>query len=296
MIRSFSRSVTHRVGVFTDRFLGRDRPLAEARLLFEIGRGGNDVRVLRTRLGFDSGYLSRLLRSLEKQNFVEVVPQPTDRRTRHARLTATGESELAELDRRGDDFARTLLAPLTEGERQRMVRAMDEVERLLRLSATVLEVEDPTSSEARWCVEQYFAELAARFDQGFDPGQSISADPGETRPPRGVFLVARLDGQPVGCGALKTLEEGIGTIKRMWIDESARGIGLGRHILFALEDQARQLGFHRLRLETNRVLTEAQSLYRRNGYEEVSPFNNEPYAHHWFEKNIQPAPTTGESQ
>ncbi len=283
-VRRFNRAVTLRVGAFADRFLGRDRPLAEARLLFEIGRGGRDVRELRTLLGFDSGYMSRLLRSLEKQDLIAVVPQEFDRRIRRAALTPAGESELAELDRRGDEFARSLLEPLTEPERERMVRAMDEVERLLRLSFTAITLEDPTSADARWCVDQYFAEIDERFDSGFDLESSISADPRETMPPRGAFLVARLDGRPIGCGALKSLAPGIGTIKRMWVAKSARGLGLGRRILLGLEQQASELGFELLRLETNRTLGEAQNLYRSSGYQEVAAFNDEPHADHWFEK------------
>lgn len=285
-VRRFNRAVTQRVGSFTDRFLGRDRPLAEARLLFEIGRGGRDVRELRTHLGFDSGYLSRLLRSLEKQDLVAVVPQQFDRRIRRACLTPSGESELAELDERGDEFAHSLLEPLTGSERKRIVQAMEEVERLLRLSFTAIALEDPTSADARWCVEQYFAELDERFELGFDPARSISADPQETMSPRGAFVVARLDGRPIGCGALKSLGAGIGTIKRMWVAKSARGMGLGRRILLVLEEQARELGFAVLRLETNRTLGEAQNLYRSNGYQEVARFNEESHADHWFEKRI----------
>lgn len=287
-VRRFNRAVTRRVGAFADRFLGRDRPLAEARLLFEIGREGSDVRELRRRLDFDSGYLSRLLRSLEKQRLVEVARQQVDRRIRHASLTPSGERELAELDRRGDAFAESLLAQLTESEKDRVVTAMREVEQLLSLSATSIAIENPTSPEAQWCVQQYFAELDERFDGGFDAGQTISADPEETTPPHGAFLIARLDGSPIACGALKRVAPAIGTIKRMWVAKSARGMGLGRRMLRALEEQARDLGFATLRLETNRSLVEARRLYRRSGYQETAPFNDEPHAHYWFEKNTSP--------
>lgn len=286
-VRSFNRCVSQRIGLLTDRFLGRDRPLGEARLIFEIGQDGADVRELRTRLGLDSGYLSRLLRSLEKQGLLEVVPLESDRRGRRAQLTTEGESERRELDRRSDDFARALLGPLTDSERDRIVRAMGEVERLLNASFTSIDVEEPTSAGARWCLEQYYVELGERFEEGFEIGRSNSADPDEVSPPRGVFLVARLDGEAIGCGGMKTLEPGIGSIKRMWVDRSKRGLGLGRRILAALEAQAAELGFEVLRLETNRSLGEAQGLYRRCGYREVAAFNDDPYADHWFEKTIQ---------
>jgi DNA-binding MarR family transcriptional regulator/GNAT superfamily N-acetyltransferase len=286
-VRSFYRVLTLRVGVFTDSFLGRGRPLAESRLLFEIGREGADVRELRSRLNLDSGYLSRLLRSVERDGLVEVAALESDRRSRSARLTAAGLKELKQLNRLGDRFAEETLEPLSEAERARLVEAMSEVEKLLNLSFTRISVEDPDSPDAKWCLGQYFAELGERFEGGFDAGRSIPADAGELRPPRGIFLVARLDGRPVGCGAVKMTEPGVGSIKRMWVSREVRGTGVGRRLLLALEKEAAGLGMALLRLETNRSLDEAQALYRRNGYREVAAFNDDPYADHWFEKRIE---------
>jgi DNA-binding MarR family transcriptional regulator/GNAT superfamily N-acetyltransferase len=290
-VRSFYRALTLRVGVFTDSFLGRGRPLAQARLLFEIGSEGADVRDLRSRLSLDSGYLSRLLRSVEGDGLVEVAPLESDLRSRRARLTAAGRKELKQLNRLGDRFAEETLEPLSEAERARLVSAMAEVEKLLTLSFTRIAVEDPDSPDAKWCVAQYFAELDERFEGGFDAGRSIPADAVELRPPRGTFLVARLDGRPVGCGAVKATDPGVGSIKRMWVSREVRGTGVGRRLLLALEGEAAGLGFSLLRLETNRSLNEAQALYRRNGYREVAAFNDDPFADHWFEKRIDPADT-----
>lgn len=285
-VRSFSRAVTQRVGIFADKFLGRNRPLAEARLVFEIGERGRDVRELRALLNLDSGYLSRLLRSLERQGLVQVVPGADDRRVRRALLTADGVEEWQRLNRHGDDVACTLLEPLNASQRQRLVKAMLEVEGLLALAATEIEPEDSTHADAKYCLQQYFAELAETFRQGFDLGRTISADPEELRPPRGVFLVARLDGQAIGCGALKVIAPGVAYIKRMWVQRSVRGVGLGQKLLSALEAQARRLQIHTLRLETNSDLPGAREFYLRNGFREVEPFNDEPYAEFWFEKRM----------
>ena len=81
-------------------------------------------------------------------------------------------------------------------------------------------------------------------------------------------------------------DRAVGEIKRMWTAPGARGLGIARRMLRALEEKARQAGLTRLQLETNRTLSEAQGLYRKEGYEEVAPFNAEPYAHHWFEKRL----------
>src|SRR3954454_3287769 len=118
-VRRFNRTVTVRVGALNDRFLGRGRPLGEARLLWEIGPDGCEVRLLRARLGFDSGYLSRLLRALEAAGLVVVEGSPRDRRVRVARLTAAGRTEREALDVRSDDLARSVLDALTARQRER---------------------------------------------------------------------------------------------------------------------------------------------------------------------------------
>lgn len=136
------------------------------------------------------------------------------------------------------------------------------------------------------CFEQYFAELAQRFEAGFDLALSISADSHELTRPAGLLLVARLRQEPVGCCALKLHGDAPAEIKRMWVAPRARSLGLGRRLLDELERHAREAGVTVLRLETNRTLTEAIVLYRRAGYREVAAFNDEPYAHHWFEKRL----------
>ena len=285
-VRRFNRTVAERTGVFGDRFLGRARSYGESRMLWETGPEGIEVRALRARLGLDSGYTSRVLRALEKQGLVTVETSPDDRRVRRVRLTPDGLAERAELDRRSDDVARGFLEPLSEGQRGRLVAAMTEVERLLRASMVSFAVENPTTPDARWCVDQYFAELNRRFEAGFDPALSISADAHELTPPSGVLLVARVRQQPVGCGALKFHGAAPAELKRMWVAPEARGLGLGRRLLQALERQASDAGVTVLRLETNGTLTEAIELYRREDFREVERFSDEPYAHHWFEKQL----------
>ena len=162
---------------------------------------------------------------------------------------------------------------------------MDEVHRL-QYSTLRIELEDPSSREARWCLERYFEELDERFESGFEAGKSTVSDHAELQPPDGVFLVGRLDGRAVACGAVKRVSPEVGYIKRMWVDRSVRGLGLGRRLLEALEQAAESLGCGTVQLETNEVLEEAIRLYRSAGYGEVAAFNDEHYAHHWFEKRL----------
>jgi DNA-binding MarR family transcriptional regulator/GNAT superfamily N-acetyltransferase len=285
-VRSFNRTMTERVGVLTDHFLGRNHPLGEARLLWEIGARGASVRELRQRLSLDSAYVSRLLRSLEKQGLLVVKPDEQDRRVRFVQLTEAGQRERAELDQRADAFARSLLEPLGEDQRMKLATTMAQVERLLIASMVQITVADPTSQDARWCIEQYFSELGERFETGFDPTLGISAHAHELVPPAGLLLVARLREEPVGCGALKFHANTVGELKRMWVAPRARGLGLGRRLLEALEHKAREAGMMVVHLETNHTLIEAIEMYRHAGYQEVEAFNDEPYAHHWFEKHL----------
>ena len=285
-VRSFNRLVTERVGALHEDYLARDRPLGQARVLWEVGDDGCDVRALRSRLGLDSGYCSRLLRELEGDGLLVVEPSERDRRVRTARPTRAGRAERALLDRRSDALARSLLKPLDERQRDRLVTAMGGVERLLTASMVEIRRVDPADPRARYCVAEYFGELDRRFRTGFDPAASISADDDELRLPAGLLLLATLREEPVGCGALK-LHPGEPTeLKRMWVAPSARGLGLGRRILAELESEAAKRGGRVLHLERNDTLTEAIALYRSSGYVEVDPFNDEPYAAHWFEKRL----------
>jgi DNA-binding MarR family transcriptional regulator len=285
-VRRFHRLVTQRAGALDDHFLGRDRPLGESRVLYEIGPRGADLRDLRARLGLDSGYLSRIVQKLTAAGLIEVRTGPRDERVRTAYLTRAGLAEVEEMNRRSDDVAESILTPLGEAQRQRLVDAMAEVHRLLQAAGVRIERVDPAIESARWCVQQYFSELASRFEAGFDPAQSIPTTDAELRSPLGAFLVASVDGEPVACGGVKLTAPGVGSLKRMWVAGSARGTGLGRRMLLALEAEARELGVTTLRLETNRALAEAISLYRRSGYAQVAPFNADPYADFWFEKRL----------
>jgi len=285
-VRRFHRLVTQRAGALDDHFLGRDRPLGESRVLYEIGPRGADLRDLRARLGLDSGYLSRIVQKLKAAGLIEVRTGPRDERVRTAYLTRAGLAEVEEMNRRSDDVAESILTPLGESQRQRLVDAMAEVHRLLQAAGVRIERVDPAIESARWCVQQYFSELASRFEAGFDPAQSIPTTDAELRSPLGAFLVASVDGEPVACGGVKLTAPGVGSLKRMWVAGSARGTGLGRRMLLALEAEARGLGVTTLRLETNRALAEAISLYRRSGYAQVAPFNADPYADFWFEKRL----------
>ena len=226
--------------------------------------------------------MSRLLRSLQGQGLVDVGNQPGDARLRRVSLTQKGRAELAAYERLSDELAQSMLAPLDAPERERLLAAMGEVARLIRAGAVEVRLEAPDSADARSCLAEYYAEIARRFEAGYDPAKGNVVRDEEMTPPAGFFFVARLDGRPVGCGALVRIDAATGEIKRMWTAPSARGLGVARRMMATIEATARRSGLTTLRLDTNRALNEAQALYRKLGYQEIARFNANPYAHHWF--------------
>ncbi len=288
LVRRFNRAITQRIGALDDAYLSRGHSLGLSRLLWEIGPAGCEVRGLRVRLGLDSGYISRQLRRLEADRLVITDPDDGDGRVRKVRLTRKGLAERAALDGSSKELAASILTSLTEPQRDRLVTAMVAVERLIRASQVQVEIIDPRDGDARYCLRSYVEELRQRFDSGFDPAQSISASDEEMTLPNGLLLVANLLGEAVGCGALKLhTDTQIAEVKRMWVAPDVRGLGLGRRLLERLSAEAASRGMLTLRLETNRALVEAKRLYQRAGFVEVEPFNNEPYAHYWFQKDLR---------
>jgi DNA-binding MarR family transcriptional regulator len=285
VVRRFNRSYTQRIGALEDSFLGSGMPLGPARLLFEIGAAPATAQTLRARLGLDSGYLSRLLRTLERDGLIEVAPDPADRRRRLVTLTGAGRVRWAEFERRADDKARLLIDPLTPRQRERLTRALTEADLLVRAATVTFEQADPAAPVARDVVGRYFAEIHRRF--GFEPAEGeTDQDAALLIPPAGVFVVAFSDTEPVACGGLKTIAPGVGELKRMWVRDDWRGAGLGSRLLRQLEDRARALGHGTVRLDTNEALEEAISMYGRSGYRRIDRYNDNPWATHFFEKPL----------
>lgn len=285
VLRRFNRNYTQRIGVLEDSFLGLGMPLAAARLVFEIGTRPTTIQALRARLGLDSGYLSRLVRGLERRGYVTVQPDVTDRRRRVLTLTDDGHKLLAEIEARSEAKACAILDPLSPRQRERLEAALATADLLVRAATAEFVRVDPTDPLAREAVTRYVAELNERFEHGFDPGPLAPADDEQYRPPHGVFVVARSDGEPVAGGGVRTFG-GTAEIKRMWVHPDWRGAGLGSRMLRRLEDEAVALGHRVVRLDTRHVLTEAIALYERSGYQRIDRYNDNPYATHWYEKRL----------
>ena len=284
-LRRFNRAVTREVGALDTSFLGRGRPLGMARVLQLVSAEGTDVALIRDRLGLDSGLMSRFLRSLEREGLITTASDTADRRRRIARLTATGGAEMAAYDSIGRDRAARLIA--RAGSRaDDVVAAMDLIATLLNRDQLAIRPADPDAPEALFCLKSYFNELAARIP-GLDTGKFPVPDPqaDSYRPPRGRFLVAWSDDLPVACVSLRPLEATTAEVKRLWVHDSARGQGLARRMMTAIEDEARAMGVQRLKLDTNSALTAALALYRATGWHDTAPYTGAP-ADIWLEKSL----------
>lgn len=287
VVRHFNRTYTPLIGVLDDSFLGSGLPLAAARLLYEIGPGGAGVLDLRRALALDSGYLSRLLRRLEQSGLITVGPDPVDRRRRICRLTPTGRRRWDRLDRRSDEIAADLLAPLSASQRARLTDALATADHLLQAAAVTFDIVDPTGPAATAAMSAYFAELDARFPRGFDAGDALGPGAASMAAPGGAFLLALTpDARVAACGGVQRHDDDTGEIKRMWVDPTWRGSGVGRRMLDALEQRAQALGYRQVVLDTNATLTEAIAMYERAGYTSIPRYNDNPYAERWFTKPL----------
>lgn len=284
-IRRFNRAVTTAVGALDTSFLGRGRPLGAARVLWSISAKGTDVADLRAVLRLDSGLLSRLLRGLEAEGLVITGPAPGDRRHRIARLTPAGLAEKTEYDRLNDTLAADMIARVPR-DRDALLAAMDLIALNLGPDRITIAPADPASPGARACLTAYFRYLSEKID-GISTAHVPDPDPEAPayRAPGGTFLLAHADGLPVASVALKTLAPGVGEVKRLWVDPAARGQGLARRMMRAVEEAARTLGHRTLKLDTNENLPEAIALYRADGWRDTAPYTDWP-ATHWFEKPL----------
>ncbi len=282
--RRLNRAVTTLTGVMDQSFLGRGRTLGAARVLNAIGQGREDVADIRAYLGLDSGLMSRFLRGLEDEGLIVTQPGKTDARRRVAQLTEQGRDEVAAYEELANNGARAVLNQYSQQEA--LLQAIDLVATVLGREQIAISEVDPEDPRVKNCMAQYYAEIAAIFETDFDPAQASPPDANDMRRPNGVFLLAVSDGLPVGCVAVKGEGNGLGEIRRMWVSPAARGLGLAKQLMAEIEDKARALGIHTLRLDTNGKLIAARRLYENMGWSEIDRYNDNVYAEHFFEKKL----------
>ncbi len=283
-IRRFHRAVTREAGALDASFLGRGRPLGVARVLWQIPRQSGDLTAIRAGLGLDSGQFSRILRSLEREGLITLARHEGDGRRRLARLTGAGADEVALYNRLSDDSAKGLVAAAPNSAV--FLAAMDLIATVLNRGQTEVRLADPDDPAAQACLQAYFDLLVAQID-GMRHDHLPLPDPhaDRYRPPNGAFLIAWSDDLAIGCVSLRTLVPGLGEVKRLWVAPDARGQGLARRLMLAVEEQARKLGMTQLKLDTNAGLTDAIALYQKTGWSPTQAYSGFPSTH-WFAKSL----------
>jgi GNAT superfamily N-acetyltransferase/DNA-binding MarR family transcriptional regulator len=284
-LRRFNRVVAREIGALDSSYLGRGRALGAARVLQLVQPEGTDIAEIRRRLDLDSGLLSRLLRGLEAEGLITVETDPADRRRRIARRTGAGVAEWAVYEQLSHAKAQAVFD--RAGARQAaLIDAMDLIATVLLQDDLTIRDADPDDPAALSCLAAYYRLLLEKV-----PGLSRDMLPlplpeaARYRGPDGAFLIAWSDDLPIGCVSLRLHGAGVAEVKRLWVHADARGQGLGRRLMRAIEDRARAMGRTRLLLDTNTALTEAVALYRREGWTETAPYTEAP-ANLWMAKPL----------
>ena len=286
VLRRFNRTYTQRIGALDESFLGLGLPLGAARLVFEIGEAGATVRDLRARLGLDSGHLARQLRRLEDDGLVRVAPDAGDRRRRTVRLTGRA-GPARRLDDRSEQLAERLVAPLTDRQQERLTEALATADLLVRAATVDIRSVHPGPPRPAGGA----ASTSTSSTSGSRPASTPATgdDEEDMAPGAGAFVVATSDGEPVACGGVQELGQGVGEIKRMWVHpELARRRASGRGCCATSSGWPPTLGHTTVRLDTNGTLVEAIAMYERAGYRHIERYNDNPYAQAWFEKELRP--------
>lgn len=274
-IRRFNRFYTARIGVLQDGLHDSPFSLPEARLLYELGhRESPTATALGTDLGLDAGYLSRLLQRLEKRGLVRRTPSPTDRRQNLLSLTPVGRQALLPLEKRAQYEIAALLKPLSEARQRELLAAMTTIEASLRPGAPTAPagfcLRPHRIGDMGWVAsrhgalyaeeygwngefEAFVAGLVAKFVARFDPA-------------RERCWIAEVAGEPVGAAFLVKHSKTVAQLRMLFVEPQARGLGIGKALVDQCIRFARQNGYRRLVLWTNRGLSAAKHLYEAAGF------------------------------
>ena len=288
-VRGFSRFYTRRIGVLDEALLGSAFNLAEGRIVYEIAhRDRTTASDLVADLDLDRGYLSRLIKGLEKRGFLKRRSSQTDARQSILELTPKGRRGLDAIDRRSNSEVKKLIQPLAADNRQRLVSALSTVERLLAdepVAAAKYSIRGLQPGDMGWIVHRHgvlytteygwdetfealVAKVAAEFIENYDAAKERA-------------WIAEIDGRIVGSVLLVRQSDEIAKLRLLYVDPDARGQGIGRRLVEDCISHARKLGYRRMTLWTNDVLTAARKIYEDTGFTLV---RSEP--HHSFGKDL----------
>jgi len=287
-VRRFNRFYTRHIGLLNEGLLESEYSLTEVRILYELAhRGPLTAAALGQDLGLDPGYLSRILKNFDSRDLLQKSRSEGDRRQVFLSLTDAGRAAFAPLNQASADQIGAMLSKLSDAEQERLVRAMRVVEQLIGGSVPDVpytlrahRVGDVGwiahrqgllyAQEFGWdeTFEALVAEIAAAFVRNFDPE-------------RERCWIAERDGEIVGSVFLVRHSDEVAKLRLLYVEPSARGLGLGRRLVDECIAFARAKGYRTLTLWTNDVLVAARGIYQATGFRLVKE-----EAHHSFGKDL----------
>lgn len=273
-IRRFNRFYTHRVGILDEAHLRSRFNLAQVRVIYELAHRNEPVAAdLARDLGLDRGYLSRILRGLQRAGLVSATPG-NDARRRVLALTAAGKREFAKLNLLADGEMRAMLTPVSAADRERFVGAVGTIERLLGAPAPAeYRVRAPRPGDLGWVVQRhgelYFAEY--RWDERFEAlvAGVVARYVEEFDPARDRCWIAEREGERVASIFLVHQDRRVAKLRLLLVEPSARGMGIGERLVRECIAFARKSGYRTITLWTNDVLHAARRIYQRAGFRKV---------------------------
>jgi len=284
-VRRFNRFYTGRIGVLREHLLENPFSLTEARALYELAhREEGTATGLREELGLDAGYLSRILRGLEKRGLIQRKTSPDDGRQRLLSLTDRGRRAFAKLNADARSDVGAMLRRLSPEDQDRLIGAMATIERLLGATPEqrvpyILRLHRP--GDMGWVVQRH-GELYAHedgWDEQFEAlvAESVARFLRNYDPKRERCWIAEKDGENVGCVFLVGKSPTVAQLRLLLVEPKARGLGIGARLVDECGRFARGARYRKIRLWTNSVLHAARRIYEKAGYRLV---REEP--HHSF--------------
>lgn len=273
-IRRFNRFYTRQIGALREHLLQAEFSLSESRILYELGTSaGLTSAELCQMLGLDAGYLSRIISGFEKKGLIGKTRSPSDARALLIRLTDTGKTVLASLEQAAREEVMAMLQGMPESRQEQLTQAMQQVQSLLADNDSSYLLRDPRAGDMGIVVQQQaelytreygwnsefealVAEIVARFLREFDPS-------GER------CWIAEKDGKVIGSVFVVRHDETTAKLRMLYVDASARGLGIGNRLVEETLRFARQAGYKRMILWTTSILTDARKLYQRAGFQLV---------------------------
>jgi DNA-binding MarR family transcriptional regulator/GNAT superfamily N-acetyltransferase len=291
-VRRFNRRWTEILGLLDQGLLATDHSLTEARVIFELAHGERTERMaLRRRLGMDDSFLTRVLRGLEADGLVAVSPSTVDGRRRDLVLTEHGRAAFADLDRRSNEQAAGLLAPLSTDQRRLLGDSMTVITNLLDPPPGdhTIAIRDLASGDLGWVIERHGEIYADEFGWSIDFEGLVArivADFWATRQPsRERAWIAEVDGVRAGCVFCVERDPDCAQLRILLVEPWARGLGIGRRLVDGCIEFARNAGYPRMVLWTNDVLVSARRIYEAAGFRLVDEEPHHSFGHDLIGQN-----------